>query len=357
MKLNNIRRAEGFTLPEVIMVVAVMAIVSAMAFPDIVSFFKRQSFEQEKIIQAEIVKALDAYAKAQSGKFNSSSGGGSEPAGGTYDTDMITIPMGEQTASGVYSNSDATACAKEGWGKMLSGYSNLSSEEICNDVWGLPRTYTAARDEVRYRDGMFNTYYVTILSSGEDKVLNTQITWNNADSYGSFKSNGDDIMEKYSDVKFKTELFEETLRRMDRIVEALDRYAQSRYNEALLSEEAATGSKIFYPPSNDDFSNMAAADTSAGIVNPRYGQQVLDDLKDNGGTTAVRYDSTAHKADMEGLMTVLGLPKEFCCDALTSKPFFYYSNPPIKGCPGDYRQQAPFMPPKLTIEPICNLGY
>lgn len=350
MKLNNIRRAEGFTLPEVIMVVAVMAIVSAMAFPDIVSFFKRQSFEQEKIIQAEIVKALDSYAKAQTGRFNGSDG--------SYDTDMITIPMGEQTASGVYNDSNAENCAKEGWGKMLSGYSNLSAQEICTDVWGLPRTYTAARDEVRYRDGMFNTYYVTILSSGENKIPDTRVTWNNADSYGSFKSSGDDIMEKYSDVKFKTELFEETLRRMDRIVEALDRYAQSRYNEALLSDESSTGNKIFYPPSADDYAHMDdATPANPGRVRPRYGIEVLTDLQENGGTTAVRYDSAAHKEDMEGLMSVLGLPKEFCCDALTGKPFFYYSNPPIKGCPGDYRQDPPFMPPKLTIEPICNLGY
>lgn len=349
---NHFLRADGFTLPEVIMVVAVMAVVSAMAFPDIVSFFKRQSFEQEKIVQKEIIKALDAYSKAQTGHF-------------ADDPDMITVPLGNVAAtSGVQRVNDSEACqAVGGWGYLLSGYSNLSAAEICNDVWGASREYTVAQGALNYRDGNFYTYHVTILSAGENKEFNTETAWGTgtpeqvASSYGAYAASGDDHLSKFSDVKLKTELFEETLRRMDRIVEALDRYAQARYNEALITEEAATGNKLFYPPSMDDINNMAPEASAPGRVNPRYGTRVINDIEDTLAVSGIDQGQGNHDDDMRGLMRLLGLPQEFCCNALTGKPFFYYSNPPIRCTPADYRQDPPFMPPKLAIDPICGIGY
>lgn len=360
MKFRTLSRAEGFTLPEVIMVVAVMAIVSAMAFPDIVSFFKRQSFEQEKIIQADIVKALDAYSKnrtAQVATGSDTTGDGST---------IVTVPLGD--APGAYA--DPKICTETGWGKQLAGFSNLSAEEICNDVWGEPRIYTVARDMLSYRDGQFDTYYVSIFSPGENKTDDTNMSknpWTDAAGYGAYQALGDDHVAKFSDVKLKTELFEETLRRMDRVVEALDRYAQARYNEALLINEPYNSLKLFYPAEDQDYSNINAEDDRpVGIQQPGswYGEKVKTDVQNAAGqnslATGSGVDSGVRKGEMEALMRVIGLPQEFCCNALTGEPFYYYSNPIIKmnsgmGC--KRRVEPPYMPPKLTIEalePGCN---
>jgi len=353
-----IKRQDGFTLPEVIMVVAVMAIVSAMAFPDIVSFFKRQSFEQEKLVQAEIVKALDAYSKGRTAAFSD------DPV------NMITVPMAEAAigAGGIFELNDPERClAADGWGALLSNVSNLSAQEICSDVWGNPRVYTVAQGDLSYRDGSFRTYFVTILSKGENKDLDTT-TWANVDAYGAFKPAGDDLISKFSDVKLKTELFEETLRRMDRIVEALDRYAQSRYNEALLtteeSQQAAIAYQLFYPAEDGDFNDTSnRPDILPSGPGTWYGQRVIDDVQSASGQNSLAsgvLDSETRRDALQSLMRIIGLPQEFCCDALTGEPFFYYSNPIIRqntSMPCDRRLEPPYMPPKLTIEPIdCNDG-
>lgn len=361
MKFKTLSRAEGFTLPEVIMVVAVMAIVSAMAFPDIVSFFKRQSFEQEKIVQADIVKALDAYSKNRTAQ--AASGGADDSGDGST---IITVPLGD--APGAYANPQV--CAETGWGKQLAGFSNLSAEEICSDVWGEPRIYTVARDMLSYRDGQFDTYYISIFSKGENKADETNKSggapWNNADSYGAYQAVGDDHVAKFSDVKLKTELFEETLRRMDRVVEALDRYAQARYNEALLTNEDYNSLKLYYPAEDQDYSNINGGQRPVGVQQPGswYGTKVKDDVNSASGqnslATGSGVDAATRKGEMEALMRVIGLPQEFCCNALTGEPFYYYSNPVIKmndgmGC--NRRVEPPYMPPKLTIEalePDCN---
>ena len=44
------KKQRGFTLPEVILIVSVLAIISGMAFPDIALFFQRQQVEQEKLM-------------------------------------------------------------------------------------------------------------------------------------------------------------------------------------------------------------------------------------------------------------------------------------------------------------------
>lgn len=354
--LNNLRRDDGFTLPEVIMVVAVMAIVSAMAFPDIVSFFKRQSFEQEKLVQSEIIKALDAYSKAQTAAF------ADDP------DNMITVPLGINAigAGGVYEVNDPAVCAAAGgWGEMLANLSNLSSQDICNDVWGNPRVYTVAQGDLSYRDGNFRTYYVTLLSKGENKTLDTTTPWTDVNSYGSFKPEGDDLISKFSDVKLKTELFEETLRRMERVVEALDRYAQSRYNEALLTydetQQELITYQLFYPAENSDYNDTSGRPAIVSGAGEWYGQRVLEDVQGASGGNALASGNDSpdvRRGGMEALMRIIGLPQEFCCNALTGEPFYYYSNPIIRassGMPCVRRVQPPYMPPKLTIDPLdCN---
>jgi hypothetical protein len=228
-----------------------------------------------------------------------------------------------------------------------------------------------AQGDLSYRDGNFRTYFVTILSRGENKELDTT-SWANVGAYGVFQPLGDDLVSKFSDVKLKTELFEETLRRMERVVEALDRYAQSRYNEALLTyddlDQPTIAYQLFYPAEDADFNNTNGGQRPEVVSNPGswYGQKVKDDVNaaaNQDSLASGALDDETRRENMMALMRIVGLPQEFCCNALTGLPFFYYSNPIIRqsgsgaGC--DRRTTPPYMPPKITIDaldPDCN-GY
>jgi prepilin-type N-terminal cleavage/methylation domain-containing protein len=301
--LNNPKN-KGFTLPEVILIVAVMAILTTMAFPDIVSFFRRQKIEEEKQVQSEIRKAMAAYSN-----------------------ENLDMPP------------DAS------WSGDLAPFTNLSDNGVLNDVWGRPRTYTVFAEDKVYREGVVTFYYATVVSSGEDAVMDTG-TWNDVATYATYQAQGDDIVSKFTDQETKQKRYDETVTRMERIIAALDRYAQAQYNNAVLNTEANYDLKIFYPQSVDDvapaagYGDAVAADTAAIVGGPVQGGDV---------------DS------MKGLMRLLGLPEDHCCNALApaSAPeaFYYAANPrrvnAAGGCEAPTNIAPPFVPPKISLNPLC----
>ena len=347
--LPTTQRQHGFTLPEMILTIAVLGIVMAMLFPDMSNFFKRQKVEQEARALEQINKALDAYAKEQTQNFSE----------GNY----VTLPC---------PNGNLAAC---NWG-ALAPYANMTADEIVNDIWGNPREFIATSDNMNYRDGNFDVYYVSVRSNGpntEDDTASAYPSWpngrwSNVQQLGSYEAQRDDLLVKFNDTKLKTELFEETLRRMDRIVEALDRYAQARYNEALLTDDQGqgnVGNKLFYPPEEADFLDGTGRNAAAGFdesaVGSWYGILVREDVEErtNPSSTSLESasgDEASRLAAMMALMRILGLPEDFAKDALTNTPFYYYSNP----CPdqaSERRKSPPYMPPKVTINPLpgnCN---
>ena len=226
-----------------------------------------------------------------------------------------------------------------------------------------------------YRDGNFDVYYVTVRSNGPNTTDDTAAAypsypsgrWSTVTQLGSYEAQRDDLMVKFNDTKLKTELFEETLRRMDRIVEALDRYAQARYNEALLTDDQGdgkVGNKLFYPPEIADY-QYPTGRTAAGFDESQegswYGMLVREDVQNRTDPSSNSLDSSDSDPDsrlaaMTALMRILGLPEDFSKDALTNEPFYYYSNPCPEGA-ATRRVSPPYMPPKVTIDPLdagCN---
>lgn len=309
----------GFTLPEVILIVAVMAIMTTMAFPDIVSFFRRQSIEQERLALREIQKAMYAYAN-----------------------DNLVLP-------------DAN-----NWYEELAAYTNLSPQGILKDSWNQDRVYTVASHAKVYREGTVEFFYATVVSGGEGRQIETA-EWNDLDGYVSFQAAGDDIAIRFTDQEMKQKRYDETITRMERIIAALDRYAQAQYNNAVLSNEVNYDTKVFYPPSNVDV-----------VPANGYGASVVADTNAIVGGTVNGGDVDS----MKGLMRLLGLPEDHCCSALSpaSEPeaFHYAANPQRQEIQWSEREEGgrriryissvrclggsnmpPFVPPKISLSRLC----
>lgn len=382
------KKQKGFTLPEVILIVSVLAIISGMAFPDIALFFQRQQVEQEKLSMADIQKAMDSYAR-----------------------ECRRLPAAEN-------NPPRTQCTEAPggagmnltWAQSLASFSNMAAEKIANDIWGTPRKYTHFVETRNYREGPVEFHYATVRSIGgnqcddtgttntapnptcviggapastaqktanrnafidrADPALNYEPDWADVNEYGAFSAAGDDLIAKYNDSQQKIQAQDETIRRLERIVEALDRYAQGRFNEELLQGTACISELLFYPPSwpnepashnNPNHPDGACQNLGTSIV-ARYGTRVRADVSNIRGdaqeyVNTVSADNATRLAEMRTLMRILGLPEDHCCNALTGLPFYYYSNPgaSVSGaCVNAVR--PPYYPPKVSIDPIDYLG-
>ena len=346
---------KGFTVPEVILIVSALAIVSAMAMPDIAYFLGRQTVEQEKLSLANVQKALDSYAR-----------------------ECRRLPALANNPS--RSNCQDPFASGDGlpWYDALAAFSNMSANGIRNDVWGNERLYTHDTNTRGYREGDVVFHYATVRSAGPDRkngleTVNVADDWitgisdweiNSGDlsEYETFAQQGDDLMVKYTDSQWKVEAQDESVERMQRIISALDRYAQARYNEEVHANVGCISEKIFYPPShsaeptahsNPNHPTPACRNLGTDIEN-RYGQAVLNDVQNiTGSSRWLNTETTAdntRKVNMEVLMRVLGLPEDHCCSAITNLPFYYYSNPP--GSTGTYPTLPPFFTPQVRVDPI-----
>lgn len=318
--------ARGFTLLEMIIVIAVLAILVSISTPAIYKFMQIRDIQAEETAQGEVLHAMQAYL-----------------------ADKGTLPSDAPAAS-----------AANFWAKELAGYTNLSVREIQFDTWGHDRMYVALVDatnrnimgtqvKVNYAslfskgpnnkaektDASGNTITGIAINGNEYYASSNGGWWKNmanpTSAFAGLSGGGDDIMVRYTDYSEKLDAYNKTLDRLDRISQALETYARSGYAErsaaCSIASPPADCSGTYTTPEVMVYYPRAAV---SGDVAALYtvGNTALN--------TASANDTTRRSA-MITLMRTLGLPDDFCCSALEyftaadgsrlTKPFFYYSNP------------------------------
>ncbi|TKW60934.1 MAG: prepilin-type N-terminal cleavage/methylation domain-containing protein [Blastochloris viridis] len=351
----NLKSSKGFTLFEMILTVAIMAILVATTTPSIYEFIRQRDKQNEEVAQMQVRKALEAYI-ADKG-----------------------VPP---------SDNDVT----EPWYEKLAGYTSLSANEIANDVWGRPRMYLSYLDTSRNIYGTtVSVTYVTLHSMGEngraertETVNGSTVTvngvavsnnafsgstasgatgwWKNmtdrATAFATVRGAGDDQMMRYTNYEDVLRRYNATRERMDKLSEALETYARSQYANHVAACSSSTTTTatcnsdgtprlaIYYPRST---ARQVTADAARYV---RDGAIVTEVVVNNAATT----DDDRRK-NMEDLMARLGLPLEYCCSALNNAadgkpaPFYYFSNPrprDVSSCGARPGVDAAKLPARIT---------
>ena len=327
------RRTAGFTLAEIILVVAVVSILVSLSTPPIIEFMKRRDIQNEQNMQNDVVKAIKAYL-----------------------ADRNTLPLDTDTT----------------WSNQLAAYTNISAAQIANDAWGNPRKYVMYQLNTTFLGTNVAVYYVTLHSMGPDRKasggaataggapisnsgiavngtafdVTTSGNWWKGKSDDSSRINSfvaaqpadDDMMVRMTDYPEKIERYKTSLDRMQKIAEALESYSKTKYNERVVyctttsptPAECATyqSEKLIYYPRSAD---------ASGNPSTYYPTSVESDLTTyNSGSAIYNVDTndTTRRTNMINLMRILGLPDEYCCNAMevitgtkNEMPFYYFSNP------------------------------
>lgn len=329
-------RNKGFTIVEIIVVVAVMAILSSMTAPALIQMIQKRDAETEKIVLDEITKALGRYAIAQN-----------------------EIPNDDPTLN----------VGGEDWATLLASYTNYSADQLRIDTWGQERAYTSHQETERFLNTDINIAYATIHSSGVNieseggvgiplgSVVNGFTTfaehsdlswWANSTApvtqFANIGAEGDDLMTKFTNYQNIINNYNITLERAQSIAGALESYSQSKYTEALLFENALPDGdpaadpniniRIYFPPSQPE----------SGTDGALYSPYVISDMGGFSFGSDNRVASSTNDAlrytEMVQLMRLLGLPDSYCCNAMerfdsggdsVEKPFHYFSNPRPRG--------------------------
>jgi prepilin-type N-terminal cleavage/methylation domain-containing protein len=337
----------GFTLVEMVIVVGVLAILVGISTPALFQMMLQKDVQEEEIALNEIRKAIEAHV-----------------------ADNNTLPT---------NGSD--------WSTALAGYTKLSQQQIANSVWNAPRTFRIFVADRQVQGVGVSISYVTVLSTGPDRTANAATNipvtsgqfaaennagwwYRQADpvaAFGAVAPAGDDQIVTYTNYPEKMTQLQETLRRMNRIVTAMDALSKTRYSE-LVSQCATeardadgnvTGTwaslcnggmpeRLIYmpraqPPTGTD------ADTNY-YDDPTAAPAVAPIAFNPSGNSATR------KTQMQAIMRTLGLSDETCCSALTGEPFYYYSNPRQKTAAGGCVTTRPGpidakLPARLTTTP------
>lgn len=323
--------AKGFTLFEMILTVAIMAILVATTTPSIYEFIRQRDKQNEEVAQMQVRKALEAYI-----------------------ADKGVPPSDNDTTNP--------------WYEQLAGYTSLSANEIANDIWNRPRMYLAYLDTSRNIYGTtVSVTYVTLHSMGEngeaertERVNGSTVTvegialngkafsgstasgwWKNMTdrpaAFAQVRAAGDDQMMRYTNYEDVLRRYNATRERMDKLSEALETHARSQYanhvaacasvtvTTATCNSDGTPRAAVYYPRST---AVQATADGARYVQN---GGIVTNVVVNNGATDANR------RTQMQDLMALLGLPLEYCCSALNNAadnkpaPFYYFSNPRPRG--------------------------
>lgn len=314
---------KGFTIVEAIIVTAVLAAVTVMAFPNFVRFFQMQEETMEQNAMAEIKDALEAYAEENKELPNDAS-----------------------------------------WITDLAPYASLSESAIEFDQWDQPRFYRKITETVNYRAASIDVDYAIVYGHGIVRGLadtgvdvDLAVSLTTVASYATLQAEQDDYMVKFTTYKQQIKNYESTEQRLKDISSALASYATTRFNEAVVGGTPSAEQFIYYPPTDD------AALGVSDIAN--YSTVVTGDLDTIAGSgsyviNADPTDDTQRRADMIILMRFLGLPDSHCCSALdiNETPFFYYSNPrPRQGasCGARPASSDRKLPPRVRVtEDVCG---
>ena len=342
---SNSIRTSGFTLAEMVLVVAVMAVLVSVSAPPLFQFIKQRDIREEQNMQLDIQKAMTTYLTNT----------------GQLPTDVIS----------------ASVTDPNNWFNALAGYTNLSSNQIRFDVWGNERRYILLQQDQTMLGSSIPVYYATLLSAGPDAKaqsatgipINTggTFTYNSAaggniggfasesstswwksrsnpvSSYSSLQvaSGSDDMLIRFTDYPDKIKRYNTTLDRLDRVATALETYSKAKYAEAVVAgTDTLAEKRIYYP--------RAVISGMTGDSSNYYSDVVKADVStaNNGGNNyiSVSTNNNTRYTNMVTLMRVLGLPDDTCCSALTTftdssgvlrdVPFFYASNPRPRNADG-----------------------
>ncbi len=361
----------GFSLVEVIVVVAVMAVLAGLSAPAFVNFLNLQREQQEAQEMLEIKEAMRAFVL----RFN-------------------RLPDEDPLNNGFCNAGTNT------WAECLASVSNLSADEIRTDTWDKPRVYVHYEDNsVVLLDTTVDMHYATIFSRGVDNTaeaaanIPVELSSDNLNfafrpsNHGDWWSNqsgpidrflnltpaGDDMMVKFTDNNIKMERYETTLERMRSITNALQSYADARYNEMVVAGTPTNTCYIGGSTSTEDIDEMRyfpKARHTSPADNACYAANVYNEMTTYGFNANQVENQTSQQQrrrdEMILLMRMLGLPDSTCCNALervnigsdwVEPGLFYYSNARLTlgggGCSGsrpDGRTtgQTYFLPARVT---------
>lgn len=369
--MSSLRSNRGFTLVEMVITVAVIAILVSTSLPSIFEFMRQRDDQSEEIAMQEIRKAIEAYL-----------------------ADKGTLPD-DGVASGVAGY----------WATELAGYTNLSTNEIENDRWKRRRSYIMYKNDTRGAFGnKISVYYVSLHSKGSNgKAENTYLDskgvektisglgingddfagsgtgdwWSRqtkgstadsmaqakVDSFAALRAGGDDHIMRFTNYANALEKYNETVKRLDAVTQALETYARSGYAEKVsecsnkdpaptICTNGDLEKMIYYPRAVAV--NNTEPKKSESLTNQNGWEDLYNNTKqivNNGASTTSRRD------DMKDLMNLLGLPTEYCCSAIDNSPFYYFSNPRARTSTGGCADRPNLNATKLPARILTTDSY
>lgn len=312
VKLVN-KKTAGFSLPEMILVMACLAVIISLSIGDVSKIFAKQIAEQEKITLQQIYKAMEVYSTRE----------------GVLPLDMTTCSVGSSLPGQ--------------WNVELSKYSELTPDRICLDAYGSPRDYKVLEIEQNFRNGTFKykvqlasvTSYGPNFSDESDNWVGAGVA-----GYTGYKAEGDDMLVKYNNNQFRLEQYEETLNRIDVLEQYLERYARTKRAYARSLDIKDFDNYIMYPKDNRNLDPGKYFDSNS-----------VDSSSNPNFTDDIAVKTLNETMSAVELAKILGLPEYYGRSALSGKPLSYISNPGYdrtKPCDNS-KSNPPYYPPAIIL--------
>ena len=308
VKLNKLK---GFTVPEMIVVMASLAVVVGLSIGDVRDMLDKQTEETERLDLEEIKKAMEIYAERE----------------GKLPTNTSKCDYENKLAP----NSDI-------WSKELAKYSKLSADRICFDMMGNPRTYISKSYNKTYFSGTYKyeVYYASVSSDGIDRFKQTSdwTTFDGVNGFTGYQAQGDDLVVKFTDKDIKTKAYEKTLERISELEKYLERYARAKRSSARSLDVEKFDNYIMYPQDGRSTDNGKYLDTSV-----------------TGITADLAVETIDKEISAVALTKVLGAPEYLGENAITGGSMWYISNPgPDRSMPCTGSKSSPvYYPPAILV--------
>lgn len=309
--MKNLKKIQGFSLPEMLVVVACLAVVIGLSYGDVTRMFDKQVVENEKLDLQEIRKAMELYAENE----------GKLPINTTVCSKQAGLP----------SNSTI-------WSIELAKYSNMSPDRICFDQMGNTRTYLSKKYAKTFLGGVYqyDVHYASVQTNGIDKSKDT-VDWVNlsgSSGFTEYVASGDDILVKYTDSEIKLTKYKETLRRIETLEKYLERYARTKRSSAQSLDIDKFDNYIMFPKDGRSTDPGDYLDTSVAGIDSNSEVQILDD-----------------EIEAVSLTKVLGVPEYLGENAISGNTMWYISNPGAdRTAPCDAAKSGPpYYPPAVIV--------
>jgi prepilin-type N-terminal cleavage/methylation domain-containing protein len=323
----------GFTLAEVILTVAVLAVLTTLTTPALVHFLRQRDVREEISMQLQVRDAMVAMLTATS-----------------------DLP-------------DDTATGTNAWYNKLAAYTNLSPNQLQFDQWNQARSYIMLRNNQTMLGSPVTIFYITIHSkgpdlkatqltdsggtvvapvSGNDFAASSNTSWwkfnaNPTTAFGAVgvPASSDDLMLRYTDYPDKIAAYNATLDRLNKLTDALEAYNRSAYaNRVVACNGSSPPADCSTSPPEKQIHYPMGYGMLVGDGSGLYNATVLADTTTITGGTSYFYDgadNNARRTAMIQLMRLLGMPDSYCCSAIDhftdsggaiqQTPFYYVSNP------------------------------